>query len=313
MALQVFRNPDPMSRAMDSAGQGLASGLQALAQNKLQEVHRGKIADQFQKGFNVHPDLAQNMAMLYQSNPKEFTSQFHNYLQNIGGGTVPGQQLQEGEEPKYNTYQPGGAKVESKEDIKRDIAEQARIEPFLKGQYEDFNMSKKLYSKAKSMLDILEKNKKDWPGFIGGKLPDTFHRNPAVRKYLADANSLVTLLANSRKGQPTNAKIRFEQLAKPNLDQPYETQKALLEDVIKDTELVFDTQKNLEKIKKEHGNKFPGDIRQRIIEGGLESIGGGQKAMEDQGFPDAKQFPVGKKLTKDGVTIVNTPNGWEKV
>ena len=106
-------------------------------------------------------------------------------------------------------YKPENAQRDE-EDIKRDIAEQARIEPFLKGQYEDFNMAKKLRSKAEGMLKILKEHKKEWPGFVTGKFPESFHRNPAVRKYIADANTVVTLLANSRKGQPTNAKLRFD-------------------------------------------------------------------------------------------------------
>ena len=266
---------------------GLASGLEALASHKIKEIQRSKKSQSFQKAFNISPDLADSYAQLEEDSPNTF----YHLINGLSGGTQPGQQLAEGEQPKFNTFNPA-AKSESKEDIKRDIAEQARIEPFLKGQYEDFNMAKKLRSKAEGMLKILKEHKKEWPGFVTGKFPESFHRNPAVRKYIADANTVVTLLANSRKGQPTNAKLRFEQLAKPNLDQPYETQVGLLEDIIKDTDLVFDTQKNLEKIRKEHGNKFPGDIRQRIIEGGLETLAGGEpQSSNDQYSGDIKEDP----------------------
>ena len=274
-------------------GSGLEQGLQRLAQNKVKEIERGKTAKMFEKTFNLSPQDAETYAMLHEIYPQGLQA----HTQNLGGGTQPGQQLVEGEQPKLNQFVPGGAKAESKEDIKRDIAEQARIEPFLKGQYEDFNMAKKLRSKAEGMLKILKEHKKDWPGFITGKFPESFHRNPAVRKYIADANTIVTLLANSRKGQPTNAKLRFEQLAKPNLDQPYETQVGLLEDIIKDTDLVFDIQKNLEKIRKEHGNKFHGDIRQRIIEGGLETLAGGQPS-NDQYSGDMKKDPNTGQILK---------------
>ena len=150
MPLQILENPSASGRALDSLGAGLASGLQALASHKLQEVQRGKIASEFQKGFNVHPDLANSMAMLYQSNPKEFTNQFHHYLQNIGGGTAPGQQLEEGEEPKYNTYQPGigGAKSE---------AQQLQVQKYKDKAGVDLAYLDDLESTVDAMIDLAEK------------------------------------------------------------------------------------------------------------------------------------------------------------
>jgi len=321
-----------------SLGGGLGQGLQTLAQNKMGEMHRSKNKQMLQKALNVDENTAELLSQLQESNP----SGFNNILGMLGGGSNPqqqmgGQQIGQGleqgnqqqmqgdqqqmqgnqqqmqqgnQEPQqqFNRIMP--QKETAKEDVRKEIADQARIEPFLKGQYEDFNMSKKLNAKAKSMLEILKKNKSTWPGAITGRLPETFHRNADVRKYIADGGTLVTLLANSRKGQPTNAKIRFEQLSKPNLDQPWATQKALLEDIIKDTNLVFDTNKNIEKIRRENGGKFPADIRQRILEGGLEAA---NSESNDEGYPDPKSYPIDKKLKKDGVTIINTPDGWKKV
>jgi len=320
--MQIVRNPSASSRFAQSLGEG----LQALSQKKMGEMHRSKNKQILQKALNVDENTAELLSQLQESNP----SGFHKILGMLGGGSDPqqqmgGQQIGQGleqgnqqqmqgnQEPqqRFNRIMP--QKETAKEDVRKEIADQARIEPFLKGQYEDFNMSKKLSSKAKSMLATLKKNKSIWPGIVGGKFPETFHRNADVRKYIADGGTLVTLLANSRKGQPTNAKIRFEQLSKPNLDQPWATQKALLEDIIKDTDLVFDTNKNIERIRRENGGKFPADIRQRILEGGLEAVNPNGSGSNDEGYPDPESYPIDKKLKKDGVTIINTPDGWKRV
>lgn len=250
-----------------SLGSGISSALQGLAQHKVATMHREKQEDELSRllqGANYNEPNANLLAHLYQLDPQNF----HKLLaQASQGNQDQGQQVFGG----------GGSEAQSiakaKLQQQRELAEDKAIEPFLKGQAEDFNSAKRLYSKAKSMLDNLEKNKKKWPGQLRGTIAsDKSYTDPDIRAYLADSASLVSALASSRKGQPTNFKIKFEQLSKPDLSMPYETQKKLLKGIINDAEDVFKTQKFLSSERQKGGGRIPSDIRQRLIEGGVEDI-----------------------------------------
>jgi len=206
---------------------------------------------------------------------------------------------------------------------KKELAEDAAIAPFLRGQAEDFNSAQRIYNKASGMLKILKENKKDWPGWLESKKPIDWHRNPAVRKYIADAGSLVSEIASSRKGQPTNFKIKLEQESKPELSQPYETQVALLEDLIQGSQKVFSIQKRINDIKKANNGRIPSDVRQKLIEEGIESLYASEGESDNKPkefsigqeldeLPDASKVPVGMELESGKDTLISDGKTWKK-
>jgi hypothetical protein len=257
MAIQQLYGREHRSPSFaQSLGTGLGEGLSMLLSHRVADITRQKRAKEWES-----IGLPSNVAHFLVNQPESIQKDF---LDRLEGFNIP---TQEGEAP----LRFGNKSSQSdKALVQKEIAQQKSIEPFLKGQAEDYNNAQKLYSKAKSMLKLINDNEKDWPGQLKGTLlPDQAYTNPHIRKYLSDANSLVTALANSRKGQPTGFKIKFEQLAKPNLSQPVETQKALLKDIIKESEMVFANQRLLNQVKRENGGTFPADIRSRLIEQGL--------------------------------------------
>lgn len=206
---------------------------------------------------------------------------------------------------------------------KKELAEDAAIAPFLRGQAEDFNSAQRIYNKASGMLKILKENKKDWPGWLGSKKPIDWHRNPAVRKYIADAGSLVSEIASSRKGQPSNFKIKLEQESKPELSQPYETQVALLEDLIQGSQKIFSIQKRINDIKKANNGRIPSDVRQKLIEEGIESLYASEGESDNKPkefsigqeldeLPDASKVPVGMELESGKDTLISDGKTWKK-
>ena len=300
-------------------GTGLGQGLARLAQNKINEIESQKESQLFQNA-GYTPEAAKLLVHLKRNNPNNF----HHILGMVGN---QGQQTGEGQgqpgsaQPLFSNK--GSSQNEALQ-LKRDIANEKKIEPFLVGLSQDYNSAKVLYSKAKGMLENLQKNKKKWPNqLIGTIAPEQSYTDKDIRKYLADSTSLVTALANSRKGQPTNFKLKFEQLSKPNLSQPYETQVELLKGIIKDAENVFKTQKYVSHIKDQNQGKYPSDLREKLIQHGITDLTLEEPENINQNsfsvgsilsdLPNPSQLPAGTEIqSKDGTILVNNGNQWIK-
>lgn len=262
------------ARLGGSLGTGLSQSLEGLVSGKLSQLEQRNQAEGIRALMpQFTPEQAQAFVQQAPEIQKQLLSipQQESYAQAlnqiIGGEASPLPSGARLNEKQFTQLAKLGLQKQQLE-----ATQQEKLEPFLKGQAEDYTNAKKLYSKAKSMLENIKKNRRKFPGVLSGNIiPEKFRTDPDIRKYVADANTLVTLLAGSRKGQPTNFKVKLEQMSKPNLGQPIESQIALLEDIIKDSESVFKTQKKLSDIKQEHGGKYPRDLRQRLIEGELEA------------------------------------------
>ena len=279
-----------------SLGSGLAQGLNALTQNKMNQIQAAKTSELFQNA-GYTPEAAHLLSHLQQQNPDHF----HQVLGQLGGGAA-----QQGKSGVFGGS--GGASDIQQQKLQqaRELADEKKTEPFLKGLAEDYRNAQVLRSKAKGMLDNLEKNEKKFPGQTAGYIArktgaEELYRDPDVAKYIADSTSLVSALANSRKGQPTNFKIKFEQLSKPQLSQPLATQKALLRDIIKNADNVFKTNKFVNSQKESNQGRIPGDIRERLINAGLEDldIGEGDTTQKNAQAEFKGNFRTNKKT---GVT-----------
>lgn len=208
--------------------------------------------------------------------PAAQSAQAPSFLQAIsrGGGGVSGFDRKEQRAEEKHQW----------EREKQNLAEYEKLEPFLKGQAEDFKNAKLLYKTAAEMKKNLEENKNKWPA-TSGYLPSGFFRDKDIRKYIADSNKLVLLQAGARKGQPTNFKVKLEQLTKPELSQPYETQLELLNAYLNDAQEVFGSQRQIEQIKAENNGRYPRDLSQRLIESQLSGLGGGDQGPQEPQAP----------------------------
>lgn len=285
-------------------GQGLGAGLQQLAQNKLQEVtnrqQQGKMSSALQQLLNFTPERANAAAPLPESILRELFKQhlqapanakYAEALSGILGGDQGGGMgiEQEGSIQNPNAipsglsqqqaFQLAQLKLQAQErdrknkqaEEDREMKVQDKLEPFLKAQAEDYSSAKKIYAAAKRMRKLLDENKSKFPGWVTGQLPEWAHRDPAVREYIALSNKLPLLLASSRKGQPSNYKVRLEQMSKAHVGQPIETQREILDELERESKSVFDTQKSIAEAREKNDGKLPRDLRQKLIEGGLSS------------------------------------------
>lgn len=339
MPVQFVQETSPGGNIGAALGQGLSQGLQSLVQNKMNTMLQQQQQHQTSQGLqallpNVTPQEIQNLSMLPQDTLNLFVKQ---KLQEPGNAaylqalqqTLGGQPMEGGIAGGVNAQQATklaelGLKrqsLEAKQQLaekKHEEAGQEKVQPFLHAQAQDFNNSKKIYALAKRMKENLDKNKVKWPG-ISGYLPDIAQRDKDVRKYIADSNQLVTLLAGSRKGQPTNFKIKLEALSKPQLNQPVETQEAILNDLLSSSKEVFNTQKQIAKLKEENGGKYPRDLETKLAE--LQNVQTSAQPEETkqlavgetvEELPDASAYPNAEIEGPDGEILVSDGKKWNK-
>lgn len=310
---QIINDPGRAATFGQNFGQSLGSGLQALLQHKLgekvQAAQQSKTAQGLQGlGFNqaeanqismLAPEIQSQVVKQKLQQPNQ--QSFAQALQGILGGS------ELGELPGGLTAQQAGQLAEIGIKKNKQIAEsQKELKPFLQAHGQDLKNAKTIHQKATAMLENLEKNKAKFPTGLLSYAPEVTFRDPDVRKYVADANTLVTLLAGSRKGMPTNFKIKLEQLSKPNLNQPIETQVALLKDLLESSQDVFQADENIRRIKKENKGLYPTDLVERLVE--EEGLPSREKPVAQQPSLEIKpgasaagidpsQIPVGQSFT----------------
>lgn len=297
------RNLNVNAQLGTDLGKGLAEGLGALAQHKIKEIQRGKKIQSYQKTFNVSPQDAESLAMLEESSPNTF----HHLVSQLGGGTQPGQQLEEGQEPQFNRFVPGGNKQEAKED-------RQAVHKFETDFNNKFEAQTKLGDLAEHTLKTLNKIQKE------GKLPYwtrgiDLNKNPFAYEEVHNLKRLYGELVGdltAAKAADTGFKaagtlLKIVEGGKSALDQPYETQREALQEVIDYANKTKKTKRTILDLKKQNGGRSPLDLIDRLAEMELskpkqsfeepkieqEQVEG---LEEFGGLPNPALFAEGKKL-----------------
>ena len=308
---------------------GLGEGLQALAQHKIKEIQRGKKIQSYQKTFNVSPQDAESLAMLEESSPNTF----HHLVSQLGGGTQPGQQLEEGQEPQFNRFVPGGNKIEAKEDRQR---VNKYLDTFHKKSEAISGVGKEARQAKKLLEDI------NASGELPGRLTNRFSQknipwaSSKVRTletlYEKIINKVAAAEAAGTGFRAAGVLSDAARASKSALDQPYETQLALLDSLIDEENDINNKQKTILALKNKNGGKYPTDLEDMLIEMGLENK---QKVEEQKvpepvkeviderkrvhgyemygGFPDPKLYPENQEIEdpNTGEVYVKKNDKWE--
>jgi hypothetical protein len=147
--------------------------------------------------------------------------------------------------------------------------QQKALEPFITKEQEDYKVNRQIVHKAQEALELLQRNYKKWPGAFTGNLSEAqrslFLRDEDVREYAAKIAELVILKGQSRKGLPSNFKLKLEQLAKADLNQPVKTQERILESMIDDAS---ESERKWQFIisQKNPDGTYPRDLKSRAVE-----------------------------------------------
>jgi hypothetical protein len=268
--MAIYFNNQPQSRSAllgQSFGTGLSQGIQQLAQNKLDNLNKQLQSRQTSNALlQYYPELGQEGANALSQLPPELQKIAYKGLEEQrfmksqqqgamgGGGVNPmlgenegpdyGEQFLKSVGPARNPEQLAKNQAKAAEfsikgqqkNLELNEKRQEKIRPYVLKRTEQFENQRKASNLAKEMLANIEKNKSKWPGAIKGNLPSwaqsVLIRDPDLRTYSANANELVTLMAGTRKGLPTNFKLKMEQLAKSDFSQPIETQEEILKKIV---------------------------------------------------------------------------------
>jgi len=142
------------------------------------------------------------------------------------------------------------------------LKKQARADATNQGFKDPFLSEVKLSNELIDLLDTqqrLRETNKVSTGFAGAYKP-LWAQNHETKTYNANSNRIAVLLAGLSKGVPTNFKIKMEQLAKANIEQDYETQKLLEDQVRKKVEETLDKKKIYDDILLENDNYLPPNV-----------------------------------------------------
>ena len=152
---------------------------------------------------------------------------------------------------------------------KHEAANEDKLRPFLKEQHAEFTLSRRVGNKAKEALKLLEKHKDELPYRVVGILPSQVQNlvisHPGIRKYAATINDIVKDLAGVEKGPLTKPRITLTEATKAGFSQPYETQKAILEDLVQRSKNSSQQEKFLASLTDENGYHAQG-TQEKLVE-----------------------------------------------
>jgi|SRR5579872_46069 len=190
----------------------------------------------------------------------------------------------------------------------QDLKYNNSVKPFLKQKAAENHQFGQMRKIAQRMKKNLLENKSKFPGALVGNLPESGRRllirDPNVRKYIADADKLVILSANVRKGQPTNYKTQLERFAKADISQPIETQLGILDGVIEDADLSDQETRFISSSKDKESGRYPLDIDQRLSN---------FEIQQREGLPNPFDYSEDTIIEVNGKTFKRNGDTWEEV
>src|SRR5579872_315474 len=200
---------------------------------------------------------------------------------------------------------------EEKNELKREkqnLEYANSVKPFINQKATEFHQFSQARKIAERMKKNLMEHKSKFPGALVGNLPESGRRllirDPNVRKFTSDADKLVILLANTRKGQPTNYKTKLERFAKADISQPAETMEAILNDVIEDANLSEQENRYINSSKDKESGRYPLDIAQRLSN---------FEIQQREGLPNPFDYSEDTIIEVNGKTFKRNGDSWEEI
>lgn len=322
-------------------GTGLSSGLNQLANIKLNQYAANQQRQQIQQGLSslFTPEQAQTLSSL----PSELLQPIIKqqlqapsnaaYLQGIqsfldGEQMAPQQGVQQ-QSPGGLAIQPGlnaqqatklaelglrKKEIEENRALKQEAANlkkqeaiQKRNEPFLKEIRESKPIAQKTFDLATQMKQLLDTGKVR--SGLGGYIPNAI-QNPETQQFIAKSNELAGLIASSGKGVPTNFKIKLAQISKPEVTQSEATKRALLDGLVKDAQKILLKDEARQQIIDEHNGKEPENI-ESLVKRRVHKLKKEQEASLD--LPDVSEYSEDAVIRVDGKTYERSGNEWKLV
>jgi hypothetical protein len=194
-------------------------------------------------------------------------------------GVMPGQPIQQPQQPDRATQiaqalmSPQEKRQQRTLELKEQEAldrRQDKLKPFIDKVQNDDARWQNIRDKAATALQLLQKAKAKFPGYFTGNVPESMSswviRDPDVREYQGLINDLIPMLASEPGQRLTNMQLKLKQMAKANVSQPIETQVALLQGILDQSNLRKETTDFMESLKDQETGNFPKDVSSRVTE-----------------------------------------------
>lgn len=258
MALTILDRPNPYGEA----GSALGSGLEMLAQNKLQQLAQRNQQAQHAKGLQsiqgISPEMAQSLSLL---DPQTMQLVLKDTLARPGeqayaqslNQLLGGQPQGSGEEQAFNLPDQSRLnarqatelaklkfqkdEAESKQREKKQSTINATNKTYNEALDKAYNINQKIADLGQELTDLVKTGKV--ASGLEGQLKPQWLLNDESRRFDAIGQELATLIA-AQSGVPTNFKIKLAQSSKPNLTHATNTQLKLAEHLINQTKKVAD-------------------------------------------------------------------------
>lgn len=324
--VQILRKPTIGSQLGEIGGSALSTGLRALAHHKMNEITHEKQSELFRKAGYHNKGTADLLSHLQRTNPQSF----HHILEMLGGQSQEQPQAQEGQPVEQPKESPSFASQvglrsstvspqEQKEQMQIHKEERAALNKFLAGKQKQYETKSELGDLARDTLKYFEAHKGELPT-LSRLIPQKYNplASAATRKLDALYQKIVSKVAaaeaSGASSRLTNAMLKLAQESKSAIDQPIETQEALLRDLIKVGDEADAERKLMLDIKKQNGGKYPHDLADILAERelGASSQQAAQKESSQlpEGLPDASKFKDGAILKKGNARVQKVNGQW---
>lgn len=255
---------DPYARGVGAElgqqfSQQFNTGIQNLANLKMEQIHKNEL------GKNLRSlGLPAELASLPERDRQLFIQQ---YLQ-----SSPSQGQQGGyqaKSPEGNTPGiPFGEQIRGQSEQKNEanrLRRQSQIQrhnaPFLKGNAASYENAERSQNILNQMRDLVNTGKV--AEGISGRFKPGFLQNTETQVFDKLSNELAGLLSQ-QLGVPTNAKIKFAQSQKPNIEQNRKTQLQLIDKLLNETQKPLLRNEITQRLIAENGYEEPDNLEHRV-------------------------------------------------
>jgi len=248
---QIINDPnaDLASSLGRATGKGLATGLERLLQNKMQEIHSQKqhksTTSGLQSLLGIDENKASQLAMLEPDILKEVVK-----------AHVGQQQIAQHNQIK-----------------EQQVANRKSAEPYIKSLDQKYLEQKEIYPIVNRIIKTIESG-----GVANSAWLGPFFQNGKSQKVASDAAELVHRISQSSGGKPTNASRELVGRFKVGLDQEKEAQLFNARKLKEQIEETFKEYKAKNKLVNEVGDNYPADLQALI-----------QKSIGAPGFEEGSQ------------------------
>lgn len=183
-----------------------------------------------------------------------------------------------------------------------------RYKPFIDGLRNKQPIFKEIEKLTKESEELLKSgeifNASGWLGGIKSAVMPKSAQNAKTRKYLSNIERLIALQTQVQGGRITDAAREQIKASKPSVDQPIETQLALLKDIREPAVRGIVENDAIHKLIRKNNNRIPDNLDVEV-ESYLSSL------EEKEPLGDPSQEPVGIVREDDnGQPVINTGSQW---